>query len=333
MTDQDQDWLAWRKQGIGASDIAKAHTGKYGGRYSVVADKLGIVTDQIDAGLAKRGHDWEQSIADAVHNIHGYYVHGEQLLLSSPENDRWRATIDGLLDRNAETTLDDAEAVLEIKTSGQHVKAPWDYYTAQVNWQMLVAGKAKALLALAVFGVDPQGNSMVTDLKFHWIERDDYLIAELVKIADELLGHIDRKELPDPDETTDVADVMKVNATADPEAPGPDIDKLDVTIAEYERCREEIKALKAIKDECEATIRHHMAEAKEATTTDGRWRIRVGEPVQRFTSISADAALLTHPEYGVLTLDRNRFKAELPAEYDDLKVPTPDRRLTIKENP
>ena len=329
----DADWHTWRAQGLGASDIAKAWTGIYGGRYKVVADKLGLATDDIDPALAKRGHDWEQPIADAVHAIHGYYVHGEQLLLTSPHNDRWRATIDGLLDRQPETTLDAAEAVLEIKTAGQHVKAPWDYYEAQVNWQMHVAHKQRALIALAVFGVNPDGDQMVTDVKFRWVERNDHLIAELANLANELWDMVEAKHLPDPDETTDVNDVKKVNALANPEAPGPDIDNLDVTIAEYEETRAEIKRLNAIKDECEATIRHAIGEAKEASTSDGRWRVRVGEPIQRFTNLSEDAALLTHPDYGVLKLDRARFKAELPGEYDDLKVPTPDRRLTIKENP
>lgn len=30
-----EEWLTWRRGGIGASDVAKAHTGRYGGKYSV----------------------------------------------------------------------------------------------------------------------------------------------------------------------------------------------------------------------------------------------------------------------------------------------------------
>ena len=69
----------------------------------------------------------------------------------------------------------------------------------------------------------------------------------------------------------------------------------------------------------------------------GRWRrnhavpVRVGVPVQRFTDQSEDAALLLAPEFGVVKLDRQRFKTEKPELYEELKVPTTDRRLTVKE--
>lgn len=323
-------WLEWRATGVGASDIAKAWTGIYGGLYSVVAEKRGLAESAIDHEDAARGHRWEQAIADGVHALTGYYVHGEQLWMTSPENKRWLATIDGLLDRKPTTTIDDAPAVLEVKTSRQHVRPKWDYYRAQVQWQMLVTGKQVALIAVAVIGVDPDGDETVTGLKLLWVERDDYLIGQLIDVAGIILGHMDDGTMPEPDEHTALADVRAVNREAD-ETQTVDIDDVQETVAALDNGRTQLRALRRFVEALEAKVRHRMGEATEATTSDGRWRVRVGQPVRRFTDHSADAALLMHPEYGRTVLDRERFKAEHPGIYDELKTDTTDRRLTVKE--
>lgn len=43
-------WLAWRQGGVGASDVAAAHTGRYGGATKVVADRLGLLATPPDRG-------------------------------------------------------------------------------------------------------------------------------------------------------------------------------------------------------------------------------------------------------------------------------------------
>jgi hypothetical protein len=35
-SDGDAEWLTWRSQGVGASDVAAAWTGSYGGAYRAV---------------------------------------------------------------------------------------------------------------------------------------------------------------------------------------------------------------------------------------------------------------------------------------------------------
>lgn len=326
----ETEWLGWRRTGLGAGDIARAHTGHYGGAYAVVAEKLGRLTNDIDPADAQRGHDWEHAIADGVHALTGYYVHGEQLWVTSPENKRWLATIDGLLSLDPQTTFDDAAAVLEVKTSRQYVSPKWDYYEAQVQWQMLVCGKQRALVAVAVIGMDPDGNEGVRDLKLRWIERDDDLIGQLIDLAMVLWSHVEAGTLPPVDVDTRLSDVKVVHRVAAPETI-IDIDDVEQDIAELMVAKQFIKDWTEYATKNEAVIRDRMGEATEAVTSDGRWRVRVGQPVQRFTDQSEDAALLLAPEFGVVKLDRQRFKAEKPELYEELKVPTTDRRLTVKE--
>jgi len=326
----EQQWLEWRRGGVGASDVAAAITDKYGGMYRIVGDKHGLTEQSIDPDDARRGHEWEQAIVDGVHALTGWYVAGEQLWVSSPQNSVWRATIDGLLAPTPTTTIDEAAAVLEVKTSRQHVHPKWDYYNAQTQWQMLVCGKQRALVALAVIALDLDGNETVHDLHLRWIERDDYLITDLVEISERIWRHVRAGTMPEPDEATRIADVRAVNRHAEPEAT-VDIDDLVPLIAEMQSSREIMKVHSENAALLEAKIRHRMGEATEAVTTDGHYRVRVGQPVQRFTRDSEDAALLLHSDYGKTVLDRARFKQDHPAIYDELKAPTTDRRLTIKE--
>ena len=81
-----------------------------------------------------------------------------------------------------------------------------------------------------------------------------------------------------------------------------------------------------------------MAEATEAVAA-GRWRVRCGLPVRKFTSQSEvdfiDLYGVEAAEFGVTStvtvLDRDKAKELMAAEYDALRVVTPDRRLTVKD--
>lgn len=323
----EQAWLDWRRGGIGASDVAAAWTGRYGGAYSVVADKLGIGTKDIDPVDAARGNRWETAIADGVHALTGYYVHAEQLPVSSPEVPHWLSTIDGLLDPEPETTLDDAAAVLEVKTSRQYVTPKWDYYKAQTNWQMLVTGKQRVLIAVAIIGLDLDGNETVKDLKLEWSERDDYLISQLIDLAEKLWAHVQAGTLPEPDEFTDLADVKAVNAEADTDLAIALDD--DAAVMEYTYLKEAAKAAEKAYRDAEANLRHALGAATRGVAPS--FEVRIGAPANKFTRDSEAAALMLHPEFGKTVLDRARFKAEQPEAYDELRVPSHDRRITVKE--
>lgn len=331
-SDHRAEWLEWRKQGIGASDIASATTGLYGGQVGVVADKLGIGTDDIDPEDAERGNAWEHRIADVVLHTHGYHVLGEQALVEHHEDPRWRCTLDGLLHPDPEATIDDIDALLEIKTSRLGVAPKWEYYALQTQWQMHVTGMRRALIACAVINaheIDP--DRQLVDLRFKWVDREDHTIEQLVTLAEELWQAIEAERLPTPTDGTTLGLIRAANATADPDATA-DIDDLAEQLAAYVDLKARFKKASDDLKLAESLIRDRMGQATEATTTDGRWRVRCGEPVRKFTRLSEEAALLAYPAYAKNVLDRDRFKAELPDEFEEFKYPTPDRRLTIKDN-
>lgn len=342
--EQHADWLAERAKSMGASDIAAAATGIYGGATKAVASKLGLDTgDEIDPALADRGHRWEHPIADGVRCHTGCTVYGEQALVRRPEEPRIHVTLDGLLgpDWLDTPTLDDMTALLEVKTRGPHAPWQWDYWRAQCQVGMWVTRMPRALLAIATIDedYDPATGEIVDRLvsvRYEWIDADTLEQDRLIALGLELWGHVERGELPDPTGPESLPYVKAANVAADPAATA-DIDDLAEMIEQRERIKATAKQADDLAKTIEAKIRHRIGTATEATTTDGRWRVRVGQPVRKFTAQSeTDFLELYAAEAAGLdllrtTLDRDAAKERMPEEYEALKIATPDRRLTVAD--
>lgn len=372
MTDRTE-WELQRRGGLGASDMAKADTGHYGGAVAVVATKLGIVADEIDPELADRGHRWEHRIADGVRAHYGYVVAGEQMRLTHKTNPRLYCHPDGLLiPDGAELDLANVEAGLEIKTRNPRAKTAWDYYEAQAHASMLVSGLPRWLVAVATVDQDyspatGQTVEVVTNITYRWVERDEWRCAYLEATAADLWVWVEKGELPPADGPGALPWVKAANVVAgqvcpDCEGDGkhrgggrrkycatcegsgraniddpPELgDELSALIERRLALAAAIKASQDEADTIEAQLRQAIGQATEVLTTDGHYRVRCGLPVRKFTSRSEADFLDLYgaraAELGLLrtVLDRDRAKAEMPDEYDALRIATPQRVLTVK---
>jgi hypothetical protein len=360
---------------MGASDIAAAATGLYGGAYKAVASKLGIDLGEIDPDTQfrfHRGHRWEQPIADSVRALFGLAVYGEQALLRRPAEPRIHVTLDGLLGPADldEPTLDGMTATLEVKTRDRHARPAWDYYCAQAQVGMWVTGMPRCLLAVATIEDDYHDGRLSegpTRVEYRWVDADPFEQERLVELGLELWGHVERGELPEPTDPTSLPMVKAANASAGIVCPDcfgdgkhrgggrrkrcercsgkgianvehpPALDDLAELLARTKAIESRLKALSEEHDLAQARLRHRLGEAVEATTSDGRWRVRCGLPVRKFTSQSETDFLDLYgdraAELGLTrtVLDRDAAKAAMPDEYDLLRRSTTDRRLTITD--
>jgi putative phage-type endonuclease len=150
--DPERDkWLEWRRQGIGGSDVAAIlGLSPWAGPWSVWADKLGLIPSEPENERMRWGHLLEPVIAAEVARRTGLEVAGEQMWVTHKEAPHRRSTIDGLLLEPGYESLDDAEAVLEIKTTTMQ---RWDndevplHYWVQVQHQLEVTGFQRAVVA------------------------------------------------------------------------------------------------------------------------------------------------------------------------------------------
>lgn len=316
-------WLAWRRAGITATDVAEATDGTYGGAYSIVANKLGLLPPVATTPAMNRGHRWQATIADAVHTLTGWFIVGEETWCEGNDT-RWRCTVDGLLADQPEATSDQLAGVLEVKTVGAGTKHSLERWQHQVQWQLLVTGLQYAVLAVATID---DGDDTCTSLRLHRIEADQLHQQMLTGVAEFLWEHMERRELPDPDGNA-LETVKRVWSSADSTADPVNLDELADELARLQHIKQQIKNLQTEADAIEALLR-----ARVATATTGSapgWLVKVSEPAAQLDA-DAEAELLDQfPHLAVTKLDRTRAKKELGELYTSRCAPTGARRLTIK---
>lgn len=155
-TDERADWLAWRRGGLGGSDIAGVlGLSPWESAWSIWADKCGLVSrdmgddvpDHIDFGRRA-----EPMLADWFHDKTGLYVAGDQTWCTHPSEPWMRCTVDGFVCEchdGHSVNINDALGLVEFKTSSD---SPWDevppHYQTQAQWSMAVTG-----LPMCWFGV------------------------------------------------------------------------------------------------------------------------------------------------------------------------------------
>ena len=189
-------WLAERRKGVTATEIAKLAKGQKAARRDVLAEKVSGDRSFFGNKYTDWGLEREIALATILETEHGFEA--SDILFHAEENSRHLATPDAVL-LGAEGL-----AVAEIKTSkfdldpvGPHFAK--STYMDQMQWQMYVAGPdcAECLFIWEQhddvwvedeFGVErptPVGHSQT------WIPRNDERIAELLVIAHIFLLELD----------------------------------------------------------------------------------------------------------------------------------------------
>lgn len=268
-SDKDRElWLAERAQGITATEIRDLVTGKKQ-QQDLIDLKLGRKVDSFTGNaFTAWGNEREPIIAEGVR---GFGIEPESRVFHGEQNSRHLASPDGL-----GVEFDGAIVVSEIKTSGKDIRPGTPAYEAtgyelQMQWSMWVTGAARCRY-ITEERISVDGGFVPGSLSSHWVERDDQVIAELVKVADEFLAELDRQR----------------------EAGGPVIDEeLDTHAVNYLRAIDEEKRWKALKEE---SYRAVVAAGKSQESPLARVTFTAEKPgeVLEVEEIDYDAARATH---------------------------------------
>jgi hypothetical protein len=324
--DEQTEWLQWRRDGITATEVADAWCGTYGGAYTVVARKLDKLPAVEQTTAMDRGHRWQETIADAVHALTGEFVVGEETWCEHVDQRRYRATVDGFLAPVPDCGIEDVTSVLEIKTTGVGVRHNLDRTITQVQWQMLVTGIDRGVIAIATID---DADDTCTGVRIVRIEADTMIQTQLVDVADRLLAHIDAGTLPEPDTATALETVKVVHAEVDPDPEVVDISLIANLVAELHDTKAQIRSLTAHANLMEAAVRETIGD-QTVGKTDG-WRVNISRPTLTLTAEAEEAILEQRPDLGKVVLDRDKAKAEAPELYESHRQPVGARRLTIKQ--
>lgn len=296
-TDDRTEWLAWRRQGIGASDVAAiAGLSPWATPMTVWLDKTGQLPDE-DSDPMRWGRRLETVVADAFHDDTGLWIVHPQHQITDPEKPWRRSTLDGYVADGPNTAPADSHGPAEIKTTSQAVwDRPPDHVLLQVQWQMLLAEHPQA----TVIALHADRGFRLT---VHHVDADPGLQDVLGQIVDDFWHHhVVAGVEPPADGLTATSEAIRA-AWPDSEA-GLIVERpdLDQTWRRLLDVRAEAKALAERQAELENTLKAAMTDAEILHVTDGitaaTWKTTVSNRLDQkaLTAAHPDiAAQFTRP--------------------------------------
>ena len=202
-----EDWLQFRKQGIGSSDAAAAcGIHPYLSMLELWMIKTGRMASNIDESIEGYsplywGNTLEPMVAKFYQEHTGNKVRRVNAILQHPDPDKafMLANLDYAITGNDEVQI------LECKTAGEHGAKLWKhgvplYVTCQVQHQLAVTGKQAAHICVLLCG---------HEAKIYKVERDERLIDSIMEHERLFWQYVETDTPPTPDHSESAARALK----------------------------------------------------------------------------------------------------------------------------
>lgn len=202
-----EDWLQFRRKGIGSSDAAAAcGIHPYLSMLELWMIKTGRMTSNIDESIEGYaplywGNTLEPMVAKYYQEHTGNKVRRVNAILQHPEPDKHFM----LANLDYAVTGSDEVQVLECKTAGEHGAKLWKhgvplYVTCQVQHQLAVTGKQAAHICVLLCG---------HEAKIYRVERDEQLIASIIEQERLFWQYVATDTPPTPDHSESAARALQ----------------------------------------------------------------------------------------------------------------------------
>ena len=202
-----EDWLQFRKQGIGSSDAAAAcGIHPYLSMLELWMIKTGRMSSDIDESIEGYsplywGNTLEPMVAKFYQEHTGNKVRRVNAILQHPDPDKhfMLANLDYAITGSNEVQI------LECKTAGEHGAKLWKhgvplYVTCQVQHQLAVTGKTAAHICVLLCG---------HEAKIYKVERDERLIQSIMEHERLFWQYVETDTPPTPDHSESAARALK----------------------------------------------------------------------------------------------------------------------------
>lgn len=188
----NEEWLCWRRKGLGGSDIAPIlGISKWSSAIDIWLSKTNQKHDDcVQSEVMEWGHILEPVIREHFRKVTGKKVIEVKAILQSIEHPYMIADIDGLTEDNSGNP-----AILECKCVSEYKRSEWEddipvYYRTQVEHYLAVTGLGTAYVA-ALIG----GNSFV----IREVHADKEMQEMLVAVEADFWRKVVNMERPAPD--------------------------------------------------------------------------------------------------------------------------------------
>lgn len=294
------EWLAWRKKGIGGSDAAAiAGLSRWRSPVAVWLEKTGQVEPEEPGEAAYWGTVLEDLIAREFFTRTGKKVKRRLAILQHPDYPFMLANIDRMVVGE--------KAGLECKTTGEYHKAEWqddripDEYVLQCQHYMAVCGYPRWYIAVLIGGN-----------KFRWkvIERDEEIINYLIKIESDFWCLVENRTPPEMDGSQASSEALSLLYPAAEEGKAIILPfEAEALIAEYEAAAEEEKAAGDRKEAAANKLKALLGDAEAG---------RAGDRLVTWKNVMSSR------------LDTKALKTDHPEIYEKYARQSEYRRFAIK---
>lgn len=294
-----EEWLKYRKQGIGGSDAgAICGLNPYSTAMSVYADKISPEISDEDNEAMRQGRDLENYVARRFMEATGLKVRRSYAMYQSEEYPFMIADVDRLvIGQNAGLECKTASAYSADKWKDDQVPA---HYIIQCLHYMAVTGAEAWYLAVVILG---------REFKYVRIDRDEVAIQNLITIEDDFWNrHVIPQVMPDPDGSKICDEVI---SRYYPEAKKGSVIPLigfDEKLVRRQEIEELIKKLEAESSQIEQEIKLYMQDAE--TALSDRFKVRWSSVVSS-------------------RIDSKKMKAEQPEVYQQFLAINRSRRFKV----
>lgn len=294
-----EEWLRWRKLGLGGSDAgAVCGLNPYRTAMEVYLDKTSESIEDVDNEAMRQGREFEEYVAMRFTEATGKKVRRANFMYCDEENPFMLADVDRMVVGE--------NAGLECKTASPYMEDKWKdgkiplSYLVQCCHYMSVCNADAWYIAVLIYG---------REFKWHRIERDEGMIADLVRIEKNFWeGHVLKKQLPEPD-GSELCDSVIAGYFKNATAQSVPLAGFDAKLGQRQELAGETKRLEAEKRKIEQELKLYMGEAELAENEHYR--------------VSWKAVASSR-------LDEKRLKEERPEIYAEYQRTVQSRRFTVK---
>ena len=297
-----EDWLEYRKQGIGGSDASVVcGINRYKSPVELWMEKTNQLPHQEAGEAAYWGTQLEPFVRAEFTKRTGIEVSRRNELLQSEEHPFMLANLDGICE-----VPDVGPCIFEAKTASAYKVGEWedaipDEYALQLAHYMAVTGYAGAYIAVLIGG---------NTFKWKFIERDEELISMLIQLETDFWNHV-QDGTPPPLDGSDASAKFLAERFSN-STPRSHITLPDTAanlLAQYDEACEELEAVTERKQKAENLLKEMIGENEVGTA---------GDRVITWKSVSQER------------LDSKTLRAEHPVLYKKYVNQTSYRRFSVK---
>ena len=297
-----EDWLEYRKQGIGGSDASVVcGISRYKSPVELWLEKTDQLLYQETGEAAYWGTQLEALVRAEFTKRTGTEVSIVNQLLRCEEHPFMLANLDGVCEHP-----DYGTCIFEAKTASAYKAGEWDNaipdeYMLQLQHYIAVTGYKGAYIAVLIGG---------NTFRWNFVERDEELISMLIKLESDFWNHV-QDRTPPPLDGSDASTKFLAerfpNSTPQSRITLPNT--ASELLAQYDEACEQLEAVTAKKQKAENLLKKMLGENEAGTS---------GSRIISWKSVTQER------------LDSKTLKAEHPTLYQKYVNKTSYRRFSVK---